>query len=408
MVGKRTKLVKAKIKTKRPNVELADSILTSTTSETDEEINPLPKKVVGNIQQKNSENGFETKKARVKQKPITISDTTIEAIKLLLSQTKLQSIAHHKILSDGNIQIIPWNYEDKIQIIENLKSSNLKYFTYSELSERQLIFVLKRHNYVSTDDMLKLLKSQGMPATKVSFLNSNEKNPSYLVHFEKDSVNYFTLTNTFRIIDGLVIKWEKLNKHKKKITQCHKCQSYGHSAINCGRDYRCVKCLDKHLPGQCQRKTREGAPKCVNCLMDHAANSKQCKFFVSYKEKIEKSKKKIETRTFTSTPAPWMKNNNNLAMNSINFPSLLHPRNANNNNNVLTNKSQIGGNAPTPASTQKEQQSIFNDFADVQSEFASISGIEETLANFKNFTRLLKTTTDEKQRFAIIIKYCGV
>ena len=78
----------------------------------------------------------------------------------------------------------------------------------------------------------------------------------------------------------------ELNKQKKKITQSHKCQLYEHPAINCGRDYRYVKCLEKHLPGQWQRKTREVTPKCVNCLMDHAANSKQCKFFVTYKEKI--------------------------------------------------------------------------------------------------------------------------
>jgi hypothetical protein len=392
MVGKRTKTVKARKSVKRPNVNLANS-QPSTTSETDEEqMIPLQKKTVGENQQ-NSKSGVNTKNVRVKQKPITINNTTVETIKVLLSQIQCKSIIHHKILSDGNIQIISWNYEDKLKIIEMLKSKNLKYFTYSELTERQLIFVLKRHYFVSTDDMLALLKSNGIPATKVSFLNKNEKNPSYLVHFERDSINYFVLSNTFHNIDGLIIKWEKLNKHKKKITQCHKCQSYGHSAINCGRDYRCVKCLDQHLPGQCQRKTKEGNPKCVNCLLDHAANSKQCKFFVTYKEKIEKSKKKIETKTFTSTPAPWM-NNNNLALNKVNFP-LLPSRGINSN---------ISGKAPTTP----QQHSTLNEFADIQSEFATIPGIEETLANFKIFTNLLKATTDEKQRFAIIIKYCGI
>jgi hypothetical protein len=404
MVNKRPKIVKTKKNAKRPNVgKLATSQLTSTTSETeDEEVNPPPRKVSQPVQNN----------IRVKQKPITINNSTVEAIKVLLSQLKLNSIVHHKILSEGNIQIIPWNYEDKINIIDKLKSMNLKYFTYSEYSERQLIFVLKRHFFVSTTDMLALLKLQGIPATKVSFLNSNEKMPSYLVNFEKNSINFFTLTNTFNIIDGLVIKWEKLNKQKKKITQCHKCQTYGHSATNCGRDYRCVKCLDNHLPGQCQRKTRDGAPKCVNCHMDHAANSKNCKFFVTYKEKIEKSKK-INHLAMNNVNSPSLVKQktatNNLAMNNINFPSLLNQKTA--INNVRTNKQQTGVNAPAQQDdvpTPSGQQSIFDDFADVQSEFASISGIENTLANFKKFTSLLKATTNEKQRFAIIIQYCGV
>ena len=29
---------------------------------------------------------------------------------------------------------------------------------------------------------------------------------------------------------------------------------------------RCNKCLENHPPGECQRKTREGAAKCVNYL----------------------------------------------------------------------------------------------------------------------------------------------
>jgi hypothetical protein len=216
MVGKRTKTVKARKSAKRPNVNLANS-QPSTTSETDEEqVIPLQKKIVGENQQNNSKSGVNTKNIRVKQKPITINNTTVETIKVLLSQIQFNSIIHHKILSDGNIQIISWNYEDKLKIIEMLKAKNLKYFTYSELSERQLIFVLKRHYFVSTDDMLALLNLKGIPATKVSFLNKNEKNPSYLVHFERDSINYFVLLNTFHNIDGLIIKWEKLNKHKKK------------------------------------------------------------------------------------------------------------------------------------------------------------------------------------------------
>ena len=77
------------------------------------------------------------------QKHITLNNTTAQAMKLLLSDFQLKTIADHKITSDGNVQIIPRYYDDKVKIIEKLKSTSLKYFSYSEPSERQLIFVLK-------------------------------------------------------------------------------------------------------------------------------------------------------------------------------------------------------------------------------------------------------------------------
>jgi hypothetical protein len=46
------------------------------------------------------------------------------------------------------------------------------------------------------------------------------------------------LNTHHKIIDNMLIKWEKFQKSTRSVTQCHKCQRYGHSAVNCGHKYR--------------------------------------------------------------------------------------------------------------------------------------------------------------------------
>lgn len=67
------------------------------------------------------------------------------------------------------------------------------------------------------------------------------------------------------------------------IIQCKNCQHFGHTAINCSRPYRCVKCLLPHGPKECptdapnQSNSERRAPSCVNCgALDHPANFRGC------------------------------------------------------------------------------------------------------------------------------------
>lgn len=90
------------------------------------------------------------------------------------------------------------------------------------------------------------------------------------------------------------ISWEKPKKKETEI-QCHRCQRWGHVSKNCGSQYNCVKCNQKHLPGECQRqKTDSSSPYCVNCDEEgHTANWRGCPTFKKYvakrKERIQKA-----------------------------------------------------------------------------------------------------------------------
>lgn len=96
-----------------------------------------------------------------------------------------------------------------------------------------------------------------LPVSKVSFLMDSEDRPIYLVQFERLSVNINILMQQYGVVNHVIIQWDRFNRSKKRLTQCFRCQQYGHGASKCGFQFRCVKCLDTHEPGQCSRKSRD-------------------------------------------------------------------------------------------------------------------------------------------------------
>lgn len=98
------------------------------------------------------------------------------------------------------------------------------------------------------------------------------------------------------------------HRKNKNTLQCHNCQHFGHTANNCNRPYRCIKCTDKHAPGECSlpQKRQQDAdlqPTCVNCKLNHAANYKGCNAYQAHIKKSNQSKPKLPERiNFQSSP----------------------------------------------------------------------------------------------------------
>ena len=62
---------------------------------------------------------------------------------------------------------------------------------------------------------------------------------------------------------------------EKTITQCHRCQQYGHTKAYCTLPEVCVKCGEGHTWDKCP-KPREEKPTCGLCGGGHTANYKGC------------------------------------------------------------------------------------------------------------------------------------
>lgn len=73
----------------------------------------------------------------------------------------------------------------------------------------------------------------------------------------------------------LSVRVEELRRVPGRLSQCHRCQGYGHGASFCAVAPACVKCAGPHLTRDCTKKI-EQPPKCVNCGGAHPANYRSC------------------------------------------------------------------------------------------------------------------------------------
>lgn len=80
-------------------------------------------------------------------------------------------------------------------------------------------------------------------------------------------------------ICSMSVKIEPIRVKSDKIVQCKRCQSFNHTANQCGKTPRCVKCAGKHWTHECPCAKRIINPKCANCMTTgHPANYRGCPF----------------------------------------------------------------------------------------------------------------------------------
>lgn len=349
-----------------------------------------------------------------KAKPITIS-ASHDTITNFITTLSLSKKPLLQKLNGGGFSVFPVTVEDKKIIITYLVAHKLQYFTYSEPEERHELYVLKGHYKIDPEELLTRMKEQHIPAAKVKTLYESEENPSYLVQFPKGSITHAQLVR-HKDIAGLKIFWERFHNNNKKPTQCHRCQTWGHSASNCGRDFRCVKCTKTHQPGMCERKDRTvGTPSCVNCNKEgHTSNSVTCEYYIRFTNKLNAQKREKLPRRFTSTPAPWAQQNinpNSLNLNQ-NFPPLnsqnvTFSQSTNHTRNVNANREYRPALNPNPSPRQTEPN-LFEQFNELKNEFNNIPGIQDTLKKFAKIIQDLKSAKSENQRISILMTLAGL
>lgn len=63
-------------------------------------------------------------------------------------------------------------------------------------------------------------------------------------------------------------------RHRRQVTQCYRCQRYGHLASGCHLPARCVRCAGDHSLASCEHA--RDSPTCANCHGRHSAGSRDC------------------------------------------------------------------------------------------------------------------------------------
>lgn len=281
-------------------------------------------------------------------------------------------------------------------MLEIIKQKEIQHHTFTEKDERLPVYVLKHHHLVSTDVLLNLLKAENIPALKTFLISSpnEEINPVYLVQFERDSIKLPILQHMHKFVNRMKIKWEKYRPSQNKVTQCRRCQAFGHSASNCGYKYRCVKCLNSHEPGHCLRQTKDEFVACINCgKIGHPSSSKKCEIHQAYVKKMQKTKHQQSLLKPILAP----EKNQNLIRNDSNFPRLSSP--------TINTPQTAWTTAPSTSNhTQsKPDMSFHEELAQLQKEFSEIPDMKDVLLSFRNLINNLKKAQSKEQKLQILI-----
>jgi hypothetical protein len=337
-------------------------------------------------------------------KPV-FADASYETINNLLLNITLSSKPLLKIMSTVKTQVNCATAADKAILIKRLVDRSIRYVTYSEPGDKPLIYVLKGFYYLTCEEMLKILKTEEIKPIKVSYLVDNKDRPIYLVQFERNRLNsnLSALQSRHKAIGNLIVRWERFNRSQKRLTQCHNCLLFGHSATNCGQKYRCLKCMEDHGYKQCSRKSRDdpGSPKCVNCKGDHTANSRICPTYIEYQKKVERQRENRRAAArFDSRSQPLMtrpsrpRQSPSSAWASPNFESLdsfPHLNSAQNNENVST-----------PRNGRLSQSA---GLSGLQARLNAIPDIGKSFKIFESFVARLESATSERERQNILFEH---
>ena len=203
------------------------------------------------------------------------------------------------------------------------------------------------------------------------------------------------LNQSHKHIDGIVVRWDLLRKSNKKITQCYQCQSWGHSAYNCGYNSRCVKCSQSHPKGSCPRTSRsEGNPTCCNCGGPHASNHRGCPTYKEHLEKVKARSKKPSSAVIHRVPVRLGS--------SSEFPHLGSQKSS---VSTPSSASQAVSFAQVLSESNSHNSNIFTKLNQAQAKLNSLPNINETIEVFVRMVDELSACNDQKGQLLILLKY---
>lgn len=157
--------------------------------------------------------------------------------------------------------IVTHNEKDYLEALSVLNTMKCKTITRTMDHLKPINMIVKgiHSSFLETEVQTELKQSTSCCILKAyKFTTIKSKRES------KDLNMYFIqFANTTKIQDitkikylfGQQLSWEIFKR--TDIVQCHRCQRLGHISSNCTMPFRCVKCNESHLPGECNRDVYE-------------------------------------------------------------------------------------------------------------------------------------------------------
>jgi len=205
--------------------------------------------------------------------------------------------------------------------VQLLKSKEVHFHTYQIKDEKAFRVVLRNlHQSTPLDFIKDELSKHGFKVKQVTNVLQNKTKtplPLFFVVLEPESNN----NDIFKInlICHSVVKFEE-PRPKKQLTQCHRCQNFGHTKHYCNYQTRCVKCDGSHSTNECPKPKNE-PPKCTLCGGPNLANYRGCPTYKSYQQQKNTNSKLINKPSLTQKSNITLYTENNVQVPTGNDPS---------------------------------------------------------------------------------------
>lgn len=306
-----------------------------------EDTDDLAGKVSKNINIKQFEAVNHSIKNKRKQRipPITITKpfkNPKEAISNI--EKMIEGKVMFKILKEGyNVTVESLQAHSTLK--EFLAKQKIPFYTFTTSDKKPVRLVLKGvHHTYTPEEIIDDLSTQKVEVLSVQpmFGKGKINLDMFIVNFEHGS-KIAEIMKTIKHVCHQTVTWKQFIK-KDVGTQCRKCQRFGHAATNCGLEYRCVKCTDRHSPGDCPLESDQPA-KCVNCNDAHPASYKKCPVYTKYAEKLKKPQNKTGNNTIKQNNANIanISSKSALVKNNISYSQVIK-NGKENNMNFMTNE----------------------------------------------------------------------
>lgn len=165
-----------------------------------------------------------------------------------------------------NIKLQVKNPEDYRNITSFLENEKVEFHTYQLEKSTILKAVIKNIPASTKTEAVKTeLTEKGFNILAVSQMKDKLQTnlPLFLITLQKDdkAKDIFSLAT-------LCYCRVKVESYKRKgdLTQCHRCQRYGHTSLNCKAKPKCVKCARDHFTWECTKK--ENTPGGLSSLCE--------------------------------------------------------------------------------------------------------------------------------------------
>ncbi|GJQ84359.1 hypothetical protein Trydic_g2959 [Trypoxylus dichotomus] len=202
------------------------------------------------------------------------------------------------------IRIQPATAADYRKLVDAVTTLGVPFHSFQLTEEKPLKVVLRGvPEEITEEEVAEDLLRQGFRITSCKRMTVGPTRlpiPLVFVELKKseDSKKIFSVA----LVCGIHITVESKLVKKDQVTQCHRCQLYGHGQRNCHAAPVCVKCAGPHPTAEC-RKPRDAPAKCALCLGPHTANYGGCPRAPRATQREVPARSKPITRAAATKPA---------------------------------------------------------------------------------------------------------